>query len=93
MKIVDLYKNTEVDLEKTVTLSTNNGGVLTFQIVDALVFIEEMKIQEELKFLHYLATSKDKPTQDSITSFLKHLFFDVSLSKQFVQWQRNCSAA
>lgn len=93
MKLLDLYKETDIDLEKAMTLSTNNGGVVTAQIGDALLFIEEMKIHQELNFLHYLVTSKDKPTQESITSFLKHLFFDGALSKQFVQWQRNYRAA
>jgi len=48
MKILDVYKKTEVDLEKIITLSTSNGGIVTAQIGDALLFVDEMKIQEEL---------------------------------------------
>jgi len=93
MKIINLFKNTEINLDKTMTLSTNSGGVVTAQIYDALLFLEEIKLQEELLFLQHLLTSSTKPTQESILSFLKHLFFDASLAKQFVRWQRDARVA
>ena len=93
MKIVKLFEQFTIDLSQTLTLSTNNGGVVTIEIYDALLFIEETQIREELEFLNHLATSKDKPSQASITSFLKHLFFDAALARLFVQWQRSHKAA
>ena len=92
MKIVKLYEQTELDLNMTITLSTNSGGVVTVQIYDALLFIEEVNLKGEQEFLSYLV-SQEKPTQESIISFLKHLFFDANLAKQFVQWQRNDNVA
>lgn len=92
MKILKLYEQTELDLNMTITLSTNSGGVVTIQIYDALLFIEEANLKGEQEFLSYLV-SQEKPTQESIVSFLKHLFFDSALAKQFVQWQRNDNVA
>lgn len=92
MKIVKLYEQTDLDLNMTITLSTNSGGVVTVQIYDALLFIEEVNLKGEQEFLSYLV-SQEKPTQESIVSFLKHLFFDANLAKQFVQWQRNDNVA
>lgn len=92
MKILKLYEQTELDLNMTITLSTNSGGVVTVQVYDALVFIEEVNLKSEQEFLFYLV-SQEKPTQESIVSFLKHLFFDSALAKEFVQWQRNDSVA
>lgn len=92
MKILKLYEQTELDLNVTITLSTNSGGVVTVQIYDALLFIEEASLKGELEFLSYLV-SQERPTQESIVSFLKHLFFDSVLAKQFVQWQRNDNVA
>lgn len=91
MNILELYKN--LDLDKTITLSTNNGGVLTIQIHDAFIFMNDIKLKDELEFLEHLANSKSKPTQETIDGFLKHLLFDAKLAKKFVQWQRNAHAA
>ena len=88
MKILNLYEQIGIDLNTTMTLSTNNGGVLTVQLYDALLFIEEINLRQELSFLEHLALSKDKLTEQSIVSFFKHLFFDGALAKQFVEWQR-----
>ncbi|MFC2073766.1 hypothetical protein ACFLR3_00800 [Campylobacterota bacterium] len=93
MKILDLYEQIGIDLNTTMSLSTNNGGVVTVQLYDALLFIEEINLRQELSFLEHLALSKDKPTEQSIVSFFKHLFFDGSLAKQFVQWQRSHKVA
>jgi hypothetical protein len=93
MNILNLFKNTDIDLEKTITLATNNGGVVTTQVQDALLFLEDTNIKEELSFLHHLVSSTQHLTQESITSFLKHLFFDSTLAKQFVQWQRSPKVA
>jgi len=92
MKILKLYEQTNIDLNMTITLSTNSGGVMTVQINDALLFIEEANLKSEQEFLSYLV-SQEKPTQESIVSFLKHLFFDSALAKQFVRWQRNDNVA
>ena len=92
MNILKLYEQTELDLNMTITLLTNCGGVVTVQIYDALVFIEDANLKSEQEFLSYLAT-QEKPTQESIVSFLKHLFFDSTLAKQFVQWQKNDNVA
>ncbi len=92
MKILKLYEQTKLDLNMTITLSTSIGGVVTVQIYDALVFIEEANLKGEQEFLSYLV-SQEKPTQESIVSFLKHLFFDATLAKQFVKWQRNDNVA
>jgi len=92
MKILKLYEQTNLDLNMTITLSTNSGGVVAVQIYDALLFIEEVNLKSEQEFLSYLV-SQEKPTQESIVSFLKHLFFDSTLAKQFVQWQRNDNVA
>jgi len=88
MNILNLYKNLEINLDKTMTFSTNNGGVITAQMQDAFLFIQDFKLNDELEFLKYLASSKEKPSQDSIISFLRHLFFDAKLAKNFVSWQR-----
>ena len=93
MKILNLFSKTAIDLEQTITLSTSNGGVVTAQLNDALLFLEDANIKQELSFLHHLVTSTEHLTQESIVSFLKHLFFDSALAKQFVQWQRDSRAA
>ena len=92
MKILKLYEQTDLDLHVTITLSTNSGGVVTVQLYDALLFIEAANLKSEQEFLSYLV-SQEKPTQESIVSFLKHLFFDSTLAKQFVQWQRSDNVA
>jgi len=75
------------------TLSTNSGGLVTVQLHDALLFLEEMKINDELTFLHHLVSSSAQTSQESITGFFKHLFFYTTLAKQFVQWQRGSRVA
>jgi hypothetical protein len=57
MTILNLLKNTNIDLAKTITLATNNGGIVTTQIQDALLFFEDSNNKEELSFLHHLVTS------------------------------------
>ena len=93
MNILQSYQETSIDLEKVITISTNSGGVLTAQLQDAFLYIQDNRLKDEISFLDYLVHAKEKPTQDAIDSFFKHLFFDASLAKQFVLWQRGTKVA
>jgi len=86
-KTITHLQESYVDLNKTVTSSTNNGGAITFQFQDTIEFIFNKRLSGEIEFLAHLVATKTA-TQDSIECFLKHMMFDKETARLFTQWQR-----
>ena len=82
-----MLEKTSLDLSKTLTISVNNGGAVSFEIHDALEFIYTKKLKNEIEFLSYLLQTKALD-QNSLESFLKHLFYKKESARLFTQWQR-----
>jgi hypothetical protein len=82
-----LLKTPTIDLYKTLTSTLNNGGAVTFQIHDAIEFIQERKLSNEIEFLLHLYQT-DALTQNALECFLKHMMFNKETASTFVQWQR-----
>ena len=84
---ISLFKNSSLDLYKTLTSTLNDGGAVTFQVYDSIEFITEKKLSNEIEFLSHLFQTNSL-TQNALECFLKHMMFDKETARQFVQWQR-----
>ena len=82
-----LLNNTSLDPLKTLTLTLNNGGAVTFQIQDALEFVFSNKFTNEVEFLMHLSHTHSL-TQEALECFFKHMMYDKGTARNFVQWQR-----
>ena len=85
--LISFFKNSSLDLYKTITSPLNNGGAVTFQIHDAIEFIAQQKFFNEIEFLLHLFQTNSL-TQNALECFLKHMMFDKETAILFVQWQR-----
>ena len=82
-----LLNNPSLEPLKTLTLTLNNGGAVTFQIQDALEFVFSKRFSNEIEFLMHLFHSNSL-TQEALECFFKHMMYDKGTAKNFVQWQR-----
>jgi len=88
--LLSLLENSSVDLKKTITSTVENGGAVSYQLIDLIQFIVEKKLSKEIEFLLHLL-QHNKLTQNGLESFLKHLIFDTTRARLFLQWQRSRS--
>ena len=82
--LLDIFEINSIDTETTITQSTNNGGAVTFQISDALMYIWQHQCTAEIDFLLHLNSTKEL-TPYAVEHMFKHFFFDHTEAKRFVR--------
>ncbi|MBA1433594.1 MAG: hypothetical protein FAF04_08420 [Epsilonproteobacteria bacterium] len=82
-----LFKEESLDFYKTITSTLNNGGAVTFQLLDAIEFVFSKNFTNEIEFLMHLLRTKSL-TQEAMECFFKHMMYDKGTARNFVQWQR-----
>lgn len=90
--IMKKFEKTNVELDKTITQATNNGGAVSYQIMDALEYIYDKKVKDEISFIEHLVDT-NQATHESIEHFVRHFLFDSSSAVKFVEWKRDVISA
>jgi hypothetical protein len=90
--LINAFEKNGVDIEKTITQPTNNGGAVTFQISDVLIYVCEHRLIGEIDFLLHLE-STNQLTHNAVEHLFKHFFFNRLEAKRFVQWKRGAISA
>jgi len=90
-ELLSCFKNSSLDLHKTLTSTLNSGGAVSYQLIDVIEFIIDKKLSNEIEFLMHLLQTKGL-TQEAIECFFKHMMFSKKTALSFVQWQRENSS-
>jgi len=89
LRIIDfLSQDQNIFTDKIITQATNNGGAVTYQVSDVILFIFSNDFTQEIEFIEYLI-KMEKITQIIIESLFKHLLFETKIALEFVAWQRD----
>jgi hypothetical protein len=90
-ELISRFKNSSLELDKTLTSTLNSGGAVSYQIIDVVEFIVDKKLSNEVEFLLHLLKTQSL-TQEAIECFFKHMMFSKKTALSFVQWQRENSS-